>query len=96
MNDGLTVEIDLQSAASWTVSHGDLADARSSCYKAVVALADRLQPLSQHLRRQQRGAVAKVAAKIHIAFLAVATVLLTWPDLINYVADILQGSGAWE
>ena len=81
MNDGLAVEVDLQSAASWTVSQmGDLADARTSCYKAVVALADRLQPLSQHLRRQQGGAVAKVAARIHIAFLAVATVLLNWPD----------------
>ena len=81
MNDGLAVEIDLQSAASWTVSQmGGLSDARTSCYKAVVALADRLQPLSQHLRRQQRGAVAKVAARIHIAFLAVATVLLNWPD----------------
>ena len=81
MADGLAVEIDLQSAASWTVSRmGDLADARSTCYKAVVALADRLQPLSQHLRRQQRGSVAKVAANIHVAFLAVATVLLNWPD----------------
>ena len=49
MNDGLAVEIDLQSAASWTVSRmGDLADARTSCYKAVVALAERLQPFSQH------------------------------------------------
>ena len=81
MTDGLAVEIDLQSAASWTVSRiRDLADARSSCYKAVAALADRLQPLSQHLRRHQKGSVAKVAASIHIAFLAVATILLSWPD----------------
>ena len=81
MTDGMAVEIDLQSAASWTVSRmGDLADARTSCYKAVVALADHLQPLSQHLRRQQGGSVAKVAANIHVAFLAVATVLLNWPN----------------
>ena len=58
----------------------DLADARTSCYKAVVALAERLQPLSQHLRKQQRGAVAKVAAKMRVAFLAVAVILLSWPD----------------
>ena len=51
-----------------------------SCYKAVVALAERLQPLSQHPRKQQKGAVAKVAAKIHVAFLAIALVLLNWPD----------------
>ena len=47
----------------------------------MVALAQRLRPLSQHLRKQQRGAVAKVAAKMHVAFLAVAVVLLNWPDI---------------
>ena len=81
INGGLAVEVDLRSAAAWTVAQmADLADARTSCYRAVVALAERLQPLSQHVRQQQRGAVAKVAAKMHVAFLAVATVLLNWPD----------------
>ena len=93
MNDGLAVESDLQSAAPWTVSRmGDLADARTSCYKAVVALADRLQPLSQHLRQQQKGSVAKVAANIHVAFLAVATVLLNWPDT-NLPSRYITGFG---
>ena len=55
MDDGLAVEIDLQSAASWTVSRiRDLADARSSCYKAVAALADRLQPLSAFAATTER------------------------------------------
>ena len=81
MDEGLAVEIDLQCAASWTVSRmDDIADARTSCYKAVVALAERLQPLSQHLRRQQKGAIAKVAGGMHVAFLAVAVVLMNWPD----------------
>ena len=77
---GLAAEIDLQCAATWTVARmTDLADARTSCYKAVVALAHRLQPLSKHLRKQQKDVVAKVAAKMHVAFLAVAVVLLNWP-----------------
>ena len=81
MDEGLAIELDLQGAASWTVARmGDLADARTACYKAVVALAERLLPLSCHLRRQQKGSVAIVAAKMHVAFLAVATVLLNWPD----------------
>ena len=82
MNEGLAVEADLQCAAAWTVVNVDtLADARTSCYKAVVALAERLQPLSLHLRQRQQGAVAKVAAKMHVAFLAVAVILLQWPDV---------------
>ena len=45
MNDGLA---DLQCAAAWTVARmADLADARTTCYKAVVALAERLQPRRQ-------------------------------------------------
>ena len=73
--------VGLQCAAAWTVAKmANLADARTSCYKSVVALAERLQPLSQHLRKKQKGAVAKVAAKMHVAFLAVAVVLLNWPD----------------
>ena len=80
MDDGLAVEVDLQSAAAWIVAQmAGLAGARTSCYKAVVALAERLQSLSQHLRQQQKGAVAKVAARMHVACLAIATVLLNWP-----------------
>ena len=82
MNDGLAVETDLQCAAAWTVANmGNFANARTSCYKAVVALAERLQPLSVHLRKRQQGAVAQVASKIHVAFLAVAVILPQWPDV---------------
>ena len=67
---------------AWMISNMDsLAGARTSCYRAVVALAERLQPLSAHLRKRQQGSVARVAAKIHVAFLAVAVVLLQWPDV---------------
>jgi hypothetical protein len=81
MNDGLAVEVDLQCAAAWTLDKMEgLAEARTSCYKAVVALAKRLQPLSQHLRQRQQGTVAKVASKMHVALLAVAVIILHWPD----------------
>ena len=66
MDDGLAVEKDLQCAAAWVVTNMEsLASARTSCYKAVVALAERLQPLSMHPRKRQQGAVARVATKIH-------------------------------
>eukprot|EP00972_Heterocapsa_arctica_P051917 7635878-Heterocapsa_arctica.AAC.1 len=58
----------------------DLADARARNYRAVVALAARLQPLTRHLRAHQQSHVATVAADIHVGFLAVAAVLLAWPD----------------
>ena len=91
MNEGLAVEIDLQCAAAWTVANMDtLADARTSCYKAVVALAERLQPLSMHLRKRQQGAVARVASKMHVAFLAVAVILLQWPD-VNLPSRYITG-----
>ena len=35
---------------------------------------------SQHLRKQQTGAVAKVDAMMPVAFFAVVVVLLQWPD----------------
>ena len=82
MNDGLATETDLQCAAAWNVTSMDnLANARTLCYKAVVALAERLQPLSVHLRKRQQGAVAQAATKIHVAFLAVAVILLQWPGV---------------
>ena len=97
MNDGLAVETDLQCAAAWTVANmGNLANARTSCYKAVVALAERLQPLSVHLRKRQQGAVVQVASKIHAAFLAVAVILHQWPDVnlpLRYVHHWFLASG---
>ena len=81
MNEGLAVESDLRCAADWTVANmANLAAARTACYKAVNALSERLQPLSAHLRKFQRGSVAQVAGNMHIAFLAVAVILTQWPD----------------
>ena len=82
MNDGLAAETDLQCAAAWIATNMDnFANTRTYCCRAVVALAKRLQPLSVHLRKRQEGAVAQVATKIHVAFLAVAMILLQWPDV---------------
>ena len=80
MNEGLAVESDLRCAADWTVANmANLAAARTACYRAVNALSERLQPLSAHLRKFQRGAVAQVAGNMH-TFLAVAVILTQWPD----------------
>ena len=81
MNEGLAVESDLRCAADWTVARmANLADARTTCYKAVKALSERLQPLTAHLRKFQKGSVALVAGNMHVAFLAVAVILVQWPD----------------
>ena len=81
MNGGLAVESDLRCAADWTVANmANLAAARAECYRAVNALSERLQPLSAHLRKFQRGSVAQVAGNMHIAFRAVAVILTQWPD----------------
>ena len=81
MNEGRAVESDLRCAADWTVANmANLAAARTACYRAVNALSARLQPLSAHLRKFQRGSVAQVAGNMHIAFLAVAVILTQWPD----------------
>jgi hypothetical protein len=39
-----------------------------------------LQPVTEALRKQQKGTVRKVAGGIHVGFLAVAVILLSWPD----------------
>ena len=58
----------------------NLAAGRTACYKAINALFERLQPLSVHMRKFQRGSVAQVAGSMHIAFLAVAVILTQRPD----------------
>ena len=52
MNEGPEVESDFRCAAVWTVAKmANLAAARTTCYKAVLALFERLQPLSIRLRK---------------------------------------------
>ena len=99
MNEGLAVESDLRCAADWTVANmANLAAARTTCYKAVLALSEGLQLLSIHLRKFQRRSVAQVAGNMHIAFLAmaVAVILTQWPDTAlpsRYVCHRLQEPG---
>ncbi len=52
---------------------------RGEWYGPVKELARRLNPLSVHLRSFQAGPAAKVAARIHVAFIAVAVILMGWP-----------------
>ena len=74
-------ETDLEFAAESSASRmADLHAFRGESYKAVAALAERLQPTSAHLRQFQCGAVAQVAARMHIGLLAVAVVVMGWPD----------------
>eukprot|EP00972_Heterocapsa_arctica_P026290 3870188-Heterocapsa_arctica.AAC.1 len=66
MDEGTTVDQDLNCAAAWTISHmHQLAGRRTACYRAVCALSKRLQPVSAHIRARQRGSVATVACNIH-------------------------------
>ena len=81
LDEGLAAEQDLQCAASWTVAMmRKLPEARGAAHRAVQELIRRCKTLSEHLRKWQSGSVAQVAAKIEVGFLAVATVLLAWPD----------------
>ena len=84
-------ELDLKFAAATTVGHlSELHTFRGECHQAVAALADRLQPASEHIRRAQVSHVAAVSATIHVALLAVAEILLGWPD-VNLPRRFLTG-----
>ena len=92
MNEGFAVESDLRCAADWAVARmANLVDARTACYKAANALSERLQPLTVHFRKFQRGSVAQVAGNVHVAFLALAVILVQWPD----TALASRSSRAW-
>ena len=97
MNEGVAVESDFRCAADWTVARmASLATARTACYKAVLALSERLQPLCIHMRKFQRGSVAQVAGNTLVAFLAVVVILTQWPDTAlpsRYVCHRLQEPG---
>ena len=81
MDDGVACDMDVNFAAHWMVHNlGDLATSRHSCYLAVQALCQRLQPLTDHLRKFQQVSVQMVSSQVHLGFLEVAVVLLGWPD----------------
>ena len=92
MNGGLAVETDLQCAAAWTVAKmGNLANARTSCYKAVVALPERLQPLSVHFRKASKAQLLRLPQRyMWPSWLAVAVILLQWPD-VNFPLRYITG-----
>jgi len=71
----------LDCAAEFMIDHlHDLAEARTDLYRRVKELVERLQPLSVVLRKFQEGTVAIIARNMHLALLAVGTVLMHWPD----------------
>ena len=64
-------DYDLMFAVSSSVRlHGSLEVQRSFASGAMEALSARLQPLSGHLRRLQRGHVASISRRVHIALIA--------------------------
>ena len=64
------VDLDVQFAAHFMASNvGKLCHARDLSYKPVCALAARLQPVTEALRKQQEGTACKLAGGILSAFL---------------------------
>jgi hypothetical protein len=75
------VDTDTQFAADFMArEYHRLREARQWRIGAVQELARRLAGFSDHLRKFQPFPVSTVAADIHIAFLAVAILLIAWPD----------------
>ena len=83
MDETGAAECDLKFAAAATIGNiSKLRELRGNCYKAVAALAGRLQPASEHIRKSQVGKVAVVSASVHVALIAVAVILIGWPDVM--------------
>ena len=53
---------------------------RQATAAAFQELSTRCLPLSRHLRRWQCKEVASVAGQMHVALIAVLTILMGWPD----------------
>ena len=43
-------------------------------------MANRLVPLTEKLRERQLGSVRQIAGKVNLGMIAVATILMVWPD----------------
>ena len=81
MDNGVVCDQDIRCAAKFMALNADrLHDARSNCYKPVCALSARMQGLTSHLPKFQRGTVAKVGGNINLGLFAIAVVLTGWPD----------------
>ena len=73
---------DLRYAGSATVKlKDDLEDFRERFTGVLEELGRRLEPLSEQLKRWQKPAVASVAGRVNIAFVAVMVILMAWPDV---------------
>ena len=48
-------------------------------------------PMTMHLRKFQRGTVAVVARMVHVALIAVAVIVLPWPD-VRYPMVYMSGT----
>ena len=76
-----TCDRDLRMAAWWIAQDvSSLGERRRENYQSVVTLSTRLEPVSQHLRQSQTTQVSSVAGGVHIALIAAACVLSSWPD----------------
>ena len=81
LDDEDIIDDELECAAAWMLANRkDLANARTRIFKPVKALSERLQGLSQLLRRWQQGTVAIVASQVHTGLFAAGVILMSWPD----------------
>ena len=81
MDEEPAADLDLRCAAHHIIKNIEKLDtARDQWYKPVKDLSERLMPLTKCLRRHQSATAKEVAGKFHLAFLAVAILLIGWPD----------------
>jgi len=72
---------DLKYAVQQSITNlRSLPDARCKWFCAVKELAARSQLLSVHLRQFQVGPAAKVASRINVGLIAIAVILMSWPQ----------------
>ena len=81
MDEEPAADHDLRCAAYHIIKNIEKLDtARDQWYKPVKELSERLMPLTKCLHRHQSATAKAVAGQFHLAFLAVAILLIGWLD----------------
>ncbi len=81
LDESHILDLEIECAAEFMMANKDrLWEAREECYKPLVALAARMQPLTEHLKQYQVGSVKLIAGRVHLGLLAIAAVIMHWAD----------------
>ena len=105
MDSPPVIDWDLRFAANEMASNlGKLREKRCCWYGAVKELSKRMEPLSEQLKKSQSGPAKRVAFGVHVAFMAIAIILMGWPDTTlpmvymkgTKVIGVIQKSGLFQ